>query len=60
MLNVAVTGNAAAGKSAVVKWFREWGAAVIDADEIVRDGAGTGLAHPVRHRAPVRIADDPR
>ncbi|MSR06606.1 MAG: dephospho-CoA kinase [Gemmatimonadetes bacterium] len=37
MLNVAVTGNAAAGKSTVVKWFREWGATVIDADHLVRE-----------------------
>jgi dephospho-CoA kinase len=37
MLNVGVTGNAASGKSTVVKWFRDWGATVIDADEIVRE-----------------------
>jgi dephospho-CoA kinase len=37
MLNVAVTGNAGSGKSTVVKWFRKWGATVIDADEIVRE-----------------------
>src|SRR4051794_24787882 len=37
MLNVAVTGNAASGKSTVVKWFREWGGTVIDADQIVRE-----------------------
>ncbi len=46
MLNVAVTGNAAAGKSTVVKWFREWGATVIDADEIVREVQAPGS--PVR------------
>ena len=37
MLNVAVTGNAAAGKSTVVQWFRDWGATVIDADQLVRE-----------------------
>ncbi len=37
MLNVAVTGNVAAGKSTVVAWFREWGAEVIDADQLVRE-----------------------
>ena len=42
MLNVAVTGNAASGKSAVVKLFRGWGATVVDADEIVREVQGPG------------------
>jgi dephospho-CoA kinase len=42
MLNVAVTGNAASGKSTVVKWFRDWGATVIDADEIVREVQAPG------------------
>ena len=37
LLNVAITGNAAAGKSTVVKWFRDWGATVIDADQLVRE-----------------------
>ncbi len=36
MLQVALTGNVAAGKSAVTALFRDWGAAVIDADAIVR------------------------
>jgi dephospho-CoA kinase len=36
VLNVALTGNAAAGKSTVAAWFRQWGATLIDADEIVR------------------------
>lgn len=36
MLNVALTGNAAAGKSTVARWFQEWGATLIDADELVR------------------------
>ena len=37
MLHVALTGNVAAGKSAVAGHFRDWGATVLDADSIVRD-----------------------
>jgi dephospho-CoA kinase len=37
MYNVALTGNAAAGKSSVTALLREWGATVIDADAIVRE-----------------------
>jgi len=37
-----VTGNAAAGKSTVVKWFRDWGARVIDADQLVREVESPG------------------
>jgi dephospho-CoA kinase len=37
MLNVALTGNIAAGKTAVADLFRQWGATVLDADEIVRE-----------------------
>ena len=44
MLNVAVTGNVAAGKSTVVGWFREWGAEIIDADELVREVQRPGTA----------------
>ena len=36
MLNVALTGNVAAGKSSVVRLFHDWGATIIDADAIVR------------------------
>lgn len=35
MLNVALTGNIASGKSTVANWFAEWGATVIDADQLV-------------------------
>ncbi|MBI4419401.1 MAG: dephospho-CoA kinase [Gemmatimonadetes bacterium] len=42
MLNVAVTGNAGAGKSTVVNWFREWGATVLEADRIVREVQAPG------------------
>ncbi|HEX9579880.1 MAG TPA: dephospho-CoA kinase [Gemmatimonadales bacterium] len=37
MLNVALTGNVASGKSTVAAWFAEWGATVIDADQLVRE-----------------------
>lgn len=37
MLNVALTGNVAAGKSTVAALFRRWGAWVTDADAMVRD-----------------------
>jgi len=36
MLHAALTGNIAAGKSAVATLFRDWGATIIDADAIVR------------------------
>lgn len=36
MLQVALTGNAASGKSTVASLFREWGATVFDADATVR------------------------
>jgi dephospho-CoA kinase len=42
MLNVALTGNIAAGKSAVAHLLRHWGATVIDADEIVREVQAPG------------------
>ena len=35
MLNVALTGNIASGKSTVATWFADWGATVIDADQLV-------------------------
>ena len=42
MLSVALTGNIAAGKSTVATLFRAWGATVIDADELVREGQTPG------------------
>src|SRR5881396_278550 len=42
MLNVALTGNIAAGKSTVVELFRRWGATIIDADELVRQAQAPG------------------
>lgn len=42
MLNVALTGNIAAGKSTVTDWFRRWGATVIDADVLAREAQAPG------------------
>jgi len=42
MLNVALTGNIAAGKSAVAELFRGWGATLIDADRLVREAQAPG------------------
>lgn len=42
MLNVAVTGNIAAGKSTVVELFRRWGATVVDADVLAREAQEPG------------------
>jgi dephospho-CoA kinase len=42
MLNVALTGNIAAGKSTVVELFRRWGATVIDADALAREAQAPG------------------
>ena len=42
MLNVALTGNIAAGKSEVVRRFAEWGATVIDADQLAREAQAPG------------------
>jgi dephospho-CoA kinase len=37
MLSVALTGNIGAGKTTVARLFAEWGATIIDADQLVRD-----------------------
>jgi dephospho-CoA kinase len=44
MLNVALTGNIAAGKSTVAGHFRRWGAVVLDADQLVREVQMPGSA----------------
>lgn len=44
MLNVALTGNIASGKSTVARLFGEWGATVIDADRIVHELQRPGTA----------------
>jgi dephospho-CoA kinase len=55
MLNVALTGNIAAGKSAVAELFRRWGATVLDADAIVREVQAPG--GPVLRRIVARFGD---
>ena len=42
MLNVALTGNIAAGKSEVVRRFAGWGATIIDADQLAREAQAPG------------------
>lgn len=42
MLNVALTGNVAAGKSSILRHFAAWGATVIDADALVREAQTPG------------------
>ena len=42
MLHVALTGNIAAGKSAVAELFQAWGATIIDADRLVREAQAPG------------------
>jgi dephospho-CoA kinase len=42
MLSVALTGNIAAGKSAVAELFRAWGATLIDADRLAREAQAPG------------------
>ncbi|OLD88009.1 MAG: dephospho-CoA kinase [Gemmatimonadetes bacterium 13_1_20CM_4_66_11] len=44
MLNIALTGNIAAGKSTVVDLFRKWGATMIDADVLAREAQAPGSA----------------
>ncbi len=56
MLNVALTGNIAAGKSAVAALFRHWGATVIDADALVREVQAPG--EPVLTEIAARFGGD--
>jgi dephospho-CoA kinase len=42
MLNVALTGNIASGKSTVTELLRRWGATIIDADALVREAQMPG------------------
>ena len=61
MLNVALTGNIAAGKSTVIALFRRWGATVIDADELVREVEAPGtpvLAAIIRRFGPEVMSPD--
>jgi dephospho-CoA kinase len=61
MLNVALTGNVASGKSTVASLFRRWGAVVIDADQLVREVQAPGtpvLTAIVRHFGPGVLRPD--
>jgi dephospho-CoA kinase len=61
MLNVALTGNVAAGKSTVAKCFRHWGATIIDADELVHEVQAPGspvLGGIVRRFGPEMLLHD--
>ena len=61
LLNVALTGNIAAGKTAVALLFRDWGATVIDADAIVRrlQRPGTAIFRAiVDHFGPAALGPD--
>jgi dephospho-CoA kinase len=42
MLSVALTGNIGAGKSTVAGLFKQWGATLIDADQLVREVQAPG------------------
>ncbi len=44
MLNIALTGNIASGKSTVTDLFRRWGATIVDADRLVREAQAPGGA----------------
>lgn len=55
MLRIALTGNAAAGKSTVARLLQSWGVTVIDADQIVHELQAPGtplLARIVRRFGP--------
>jgi len=56
MLNVALTGNIAAGKSAVAGLFRAWGATIIDADQLAREAQAPGS--PVLRQIATRFGGD--
>jgi len=63
VLSVALTGNAGAGKSTVARWFKAWGATVIDADELVRELQAPGspvLARIVERFGPECLLADGR
>jgi len=59
--HAAITGNIAAGKSSVTRLLRDWGATIIDADEIVRrlQQPGTPVFRAIAERfGPSVIAED--
>jgi dephospho-CoA kinase len=60
MISVALTGNVASGKSTVARLFRDWGATLIDADDIVREvqQPGSPVLDRIGTRFPGVITDD--
>jgi dephospho-CoA kinase len=52
MLKAAITGGAGSGKSTVARMFKEFGAMVLDADQIARDAVAVGAPgwQELRHR----------
>jgi dephospho-CoA kinase len=56
MLSVALTGNIGAGKTTVAELLQRWGATVIDADQLVREGQTPG--HPVLAKIVTRFGKD--
>lgn len=61
MLNVALTGNIAAGKSSVARLFEHWGAHLVDADRLVREvqQPGTSVFSAIAKRfGPQVVASD--
>jgi len=56
MLSVGLTGNIASGKSTVARLFEQWGARLIDADQLVRELQRPGT--PVFRRIVERFGAD--
>jgi dephospho-CoA kinase len=56
MLSIALTGNIGAGKSAVTELFRQWGATIIDADELVHQAQAPG--QPLVSQIAARFGSD--
>jgi len=56
MLSVGLTGNIASGKSTVARLFEQWGARLIDADQLVRELQRPGT--PVFRRIVERFGPD--
>ncbi len=60
MKNIGLTGNIAAGKSTVSRLFADWGATVLDADQIVHDlqRPGTPVFRAITDRFGTEVVAD--